>query len=219
MSESKQTVVDDKTDDKAKPSSEVKDDARDNGDDLEKLLAEYDGNETKSIESKDDDKSDKDSNNNEQKPAPFELSAAVQALLERDRKRDREEQQRQFEVDMKETVKAVRGDLSADVASDRLVRAWIDGMAEENPRLANAWVNRKKDPKAFNRIVEGLAREFAKEFSKRPDPNVTEDRESVSAAVRGASTKTPEDKPKNYGSMSDNDFAAEVEKNYGFRPF
>jgi hypothetical protein len=150
---------------------------------------------------------------------PSDLFDMVKQLHDRETERIESERRREFQADMKETVKQIRGELAEDIASDRLVRAWIDGMAEDNPKLANAWVNRKNDPKQFARIVEGLSREFHKEFSRRPDPRTSEDRELVSAAVRGASTKAPEDRPPSYGTMSDSEFAATIEKQFKFRPF
>jgi hypothetical protein len=217
MSESQQSVVDD-VNGKAKPSTETNVDAQGNGDDLEKLLAEFDDSDNPDPKAMKEEKPSKPAKTEQKTETPNDLSSQVQKLLDMEEERRREEFQRQFDADMAKTVVAIRGEISDKLASDKLVRAWIEATAEENPKLTNAWVNRKKDPKAFGRIVEKLSRDFAAEFSKRPDPNATEDREVVSAAVRGASTKTPEDKAPNYASMSDQEFAADVEKKFGFRP-
>lgn len=216
MAESKQTVADG-VDDKAKPSSEAESGERENGDDLNALLKEFDDSNDDGSKGSSDDKQPK-AEKSEQKSESSDLHASVRELLERDQRREREELKRQFEADMKETVKAIRGEIPDSQASDRFVRVWLETAADEDPRLATAWANRKKDPKAFNRIVDRLSRDFAKEYANRPDRNVTEDREAVAAAVRGASTKTPEDKAPSYNSMSDADFAADVEKRFGFRP-
>lgn len=221
MSESKQPVAPNGADAQAAPVAETPVSARDEGgDDLDKLLAEYASSEEGS---QGGDAGKKPAAKPEEKPATKqgndgELYGMVRDLVERERARDEERIHRQFEADMKETVKSVRGDIPADVVSDRLVRAWIDAAAEEDPRLAKAWVNRKKDPAAFTRIVGQLGKNFAKEFSKRPDPAVTEDRAIVANAVRNASGKAPEERPPAWSGMSDNDFAANVEKQFGFRP-
>jgi hypothetical protein len=60
-----------------------------------------------------------------------------------------------------------------------------------------------------------LGKSFAKKFSKMPDKQATEDRETVAAAVRGASTRAPEGKAPNFAAMSDNDFQAEKDKLFG----
>jgi len=217
MSESQQSVVDD-VNGKAKPSTETNGDAQGNGDDLEKLLAEFDDSDNPDPKAMKEEKPSKPAKTEQKTETQNDLSSQVQKLLDMEEERRREEFQRQFDADMAKTVVAIRGEISDKLASDKFVRAWIEATAEENPKLTSAWVNRKKDQKAFGRIVEKLSRDFAAEFSKRPDPNATEDREVVSAAVRGASTKTPEDKAPNYTSMSDQEFAADVEKKFGFRP-
>lgn len=220
MSESnKQTVVDSTDEKAAKPATEVKDGAQ-GEDDLDTLLSQFD--------KKDGEGADAGSKPQPKAPVPAakpaqkddasssELHTMVQSLVQREEERRQAEVKRQYEADMTETVKSVRGSVSG--ISDRLVRAWIEGMAEENPKLTNAWIARKDNPQAFNRVVEKLSRDFKKEFEKRPDANVTEDREAVAAAVRGASTETPKAKDPEYKSMSDAQFAEDTYKKFGFRP-
>jgi hypothetical protein len=219
MPEQKQAVVDDKADENAARSSEAKAGAHDDGDDLEKLLSEYD--EANGGEGSDDKKPEKASpkSSPEQKPEKTgELYDMVKSIVDRDNKRETERQQEKFDADMKETVKAVRGEIPAKMASDRLVRAWIDSYAEDNPNLAQAWVNRHKDPKRFAKVVGALGKEFAKEFNRQPDPETTQDKALVADAVRGASTKAPDGKAPEYKSMTDAEFAADTEKKFGFRP-
>lgn len=222
MSEQKQTVAEEKTDDQAKLDTEVKNGAQDDGDELESLLSQFD----------DEDEGDKSSGKPPKaKATPVEKSSPepkqektgdlyglVQNLIDRDNEREQSRIRERFDADMKETVKSVRGDVSPKLASDRFVRAWIDSLAEENPKLAKAWVKRNEEPKAFARVVAGLAKEFAKEFVNRPDPKLSEDKDLVAAAVRGASTKAPEGEAPKYSSMSDTEFASSVEKKHGFRP-
>lgn len=124
----------------------------------------------------------------------------------------------QFKRDMTETVKQVRGDLDPDVFDDVLVESWLDAEARRDPRLAKAWTDRHANPKQFERVKAELGKSFTKKFSKLPDKQVTEDRESVAAAVRGASTPRPESKPLNVSNLSNKQAADEIEKNFGYRP-
>ena len=48
------------------------------------------------------------------------------------------------------------------------------------------------DPAGWNKILSATAREFSKEFTSPADKDLTEDREAIAAAVRNASSKTPE---------------------------
>lgn len=120
--------------------------------------------------------------------------------------------QQRFQQDMQSTVKDVRGDLPADLYDDDFVQAWIDAQATKDPRLANAWVNRSADPKKFGQVKAALGKEFAKRYGRIPDKQATEDREAVTAAVRGSSTRAPEGKAPDYSAMTDSQLQAEKDR-------
>lgn len=118
--------------------------------------------------------------------------------------------------DIGRLVKDVKGDLDED---DDLVEAWVDAQARKDPRLQKAWLEREANPQAFQRISKELGKKFAQRVSKRPDPQVTEDRNAVAAAVRGASTnRAPETPAPNYSRMSNNEYRNKVREEYGFDP-
>lgn len=123
-----------------------------------------------------------------------------------------------FRQDMDKTIKTVRGDLDPDRFDDGLVESWLDMRARKDPRLAAAWENRHRNPQAFEKVVAGLGREFTAKYGKMLDKQATEDREAVSAAVRGASTKAPEGKAPDFSGMSDQQFREEHKKLYGYYP-
>ena len=192
----KQPVVDE-TQASAKPDATV-DSARNDGTDLDTLLAQYE-TETKKPEPVSPPETQ------QHQPVQQQVDPSVARLVNRF---DRE--------DLQKLVNNVKGD--ADVEDD-LVEAWIDTQARRDPRLARAWLEREANPKAFEQISKQLGKEFAKKTAKRPDPALTEDREAVAAAVRGASThRAPESAPPAYGGMSNAEYRNEVRQRYGFDP-
>ncbi len=112
------------------------------------------------------------------------------------------------------TQKEIRGDLP-EFFDDDLVQGWIHRQADKDPRLEQAWNDRFDNPKGFERVAVNLRRDFAKRYGKLPDKGATEDRDSVTHAVRGASTQAPEGKAPDYSRMSDNDFQQEKLKMFG----
>jgi hypothetical protein len=120
-----------------------------------------------------------------------------------------------FKRDIGETVKEVRGDLPADLYDDQLVQAWIDSRAMSDPRLGRAWAERYENPQAFARVKTALGKEFAKKYGRFPDKQATEDRDAVTAAVRGASTRAPEGKAPDYARMTPAEFQAEKDRLLG----
>lgn len=192
-----QTVVDD-TQASAKPDATV-DSARNDGTDLDTLLAQFE-TETKKPEPV----SPAPQTQQQQQPVQ-QLDPNVSRMLNRIERED-----------INKLVNSVKGD--ADVEDD-LVEAWIDAQARRDTRLQRAWLERDANPKAFEQIAKQLGKEFAKRTAKKPDPALTEDREAVAAAVRGASTqRAPESAPPAFGGMSNVDFRNEVRNRYGFDP-
>jgi len=120
-----------------------------------------------------------------------------------------------FRQDMDKTVKSIRGDLDPEMFDDATVRGWINARADDDPRLAQAWVNRHNNPKQFEKVVTQLGRDFQKKFSKMPDKGATEDRDAVTAAVRGASTRAPAGQAPDFSRMTDREFQAEKDKLLG----
>lgn len=115
--------------------------------------------------------------------------------------------ERDFKEAITPVIKRIRGDIPEDVLADDEVQDLVDGRAKRDPRLQQAWLNRASNPGAWSKIEKALNQELAKKFSKLPDPDATEDRAAVTAAVRGASQKAPAETPPNYGAMTDAEFA------------
>lgn len=218
--ENKEQAVIDEADDQTANKSGAEDaDARDEGDDLEALLSEYDAengdDEVRSPTGKEDGKSAKPAPESEQDK---DKSQDFEAIDRRLREFEKREAERLYRQDMDKAIKAVRGDMDGDLFDDRFMEAWIDSQARDDPRLTKAWQERHDNPKRFKSILDGLGKKFAKKYSKLPDKEATEDREAVSAAVRGASGKAPEPKAPDYSKMTDAEFRDAMEKDHGFSP-
>jgi hypothetical protein len=195
MSEELKQPVVDETQASAAPDVTV-DSARNDGADLDSLLAQFE------TEAK---KPEPVSPPQTRQQQPAQVDPNVSRLLSRF---DRE--------DLAKLVNVVKGDLDYD---EDIVEAWIDTQARKDPRLQRAWLEREGNPKAFEQIARELSKSFAKRTAKRPDPALTEDREAVVAAVRGASThRAPESQPPAFGSLSNGEFRNEVRSRYGFDP-
>lgn len=172
-------------------------------DDLDSLLAQFDESAPKPSEPA--------------KPEPRAAAAdddAAVAANEVFKARDEIRQDR-FKRDMNDTIGKVRGDLPSDFYDDTFMRAWIDARAEGDPRLGTAWAQRHDNPAKFKQVVGALGKEFAKKYGKLPDRQATEDREAVTAAVRGASTRAPEGKAPDYSKLTPAEFQAEKDRMFG----
>lgn len=203
MATDTQPVVD-AADGQAKPGTEGTDARK--ADDLETLLAEYTA-ATKQPEPA----ASKPGTTAETPKGDPALAKRLETLEQRDA-------DRQFKADIKPAVDRVRGKIDPTVYDDDDIRDWMDREAQKDPRLAQAWLERHQNPDKFARVLDGLGRKLADRFARAPDAAATADRDAVTAAVRGASTKAPEGKAPDYSRLSDREFADKVEKEHGFRP-
>lgn len=198
-----QTAVD-ATQAAASPAAAAGQDAQQDGDDLDKLLSEYETGTQQTPAAA-------------ASPQPGQTAGAddLKALTEQVKGLLTENQNAKFRRDMDATLKNIRGELDSEFFDDAFVESWIDAQARKDPRLSTAWNERDGNPRQFQKVVGQLSRDFAKKYGKLPDKAATEDREAVTAAVRGASTKVPEGQPPNYASMTDAELAREKDKLFG----
>ena len=109
-------------------------------------------------------------------------------------------EERLFREDVSNAVSNIRGDLKVD---PEIVESWLDAAARKDMRVANAFLQKDVNPQQWKQIEAGLAKRFAEKVkSMTYDQPVTEDRNAVAAAVRGASTKAPAESAPNYSSMT-----------------
>lgn len=179
------TVVDEKTEDQTDASGTQ--DAQE--DDLDSILAEWD----------EEPKSD---------PEPDVSAKGLKESLKRIQEQQAQADKERTQRDIADAVKTIRTEMGDHALSEKAVRRMLNGAAGEDARLQTAWMNRIQNPDGYSRVLKALAKEFASEVAEMPDKGVTEDRESVAAAVRGASTKVPDEPeiPSNVATMSDQEF-------------
>jgi hypothetical protein len=181
--------------------------AQNKADDLDTLLSEFDEGANKTSAAAQTQPEPKTVTDNDLKQTYEQMRAFVG-----------EAQGLRFRQDMDATIKDVRGDLDSDLFDADFVESWLDGQARKDPRLANAWANRSANPKAFQKVKTELGRNFQKKYGKLPDKGATEDREAVTAAVRGASTQAPASKAPDFSGMSNAEFREAHKKHYGYYP-
>lgn len=111
--------------------------------------------------------------------------------------------------DYANVIKEVKGDLDVP---DYVVRGWLSHTADQNPRASEIWNNRDRNPQAAKKLIASLKSDFQKENRKSVDPAATADTAAVAAALKGTSTKAPEEKAPDYGAMDNASFQKELAK-------
>ncbi len=103
-----------------------------------------------------------------------------------------------------EAVKTVKGDLDID---DEFVEGVLHVRASKDKRFLRAFQDRSSKPEAWSKVLDAVGREVAAKAEKSPDPDLTNTRTAVRAAVRSAATRSSGDEPApNFGKMTDAEF-------------
>jgi hypothetical protein len=126
-------------------------------------------------------------------------------------------QAHEYERDLNATVANVRGNLDKNVFPDKIVRAWLDAEVREDEGLKNVWLNRAQDPRMWQAAERNLIKQFRQEAAQRADPELTEDRAMVAAAIRGASAPAQTESAPNYSRLSNPEMRDEMRK-LGIQP-
>lgn len=104
-------------------------------------------------------------------------------------------------------VKTVKDAAGLDV-DDQIVRDLLEGRAQRDTRFRQAFVQRRSNPGAWNKILNSVGAEYASHF--KIDRGMTETTDQVVSAVQGATTSRPESNAgpsdKDIRRMSDAEF-------------
>lgn len=127
--------------------------------------------------------------------------------------------------DTSAAIEAIRGDVSAEIYPDSMVAGWVTDQAKADPKVQAAWINRYKEPRAYDAAVAKLSRAFWKERGRQLDDYAAakgeqENRAAVNAfMLRSSTARPPEMSDRDYGrklsGMSDGDFEKEKSKLMG----
>ena len=180
----KQAVIDDPNTE-ATPSAE----GQDAQDDLDSLLNEFDQTQAKPQKA-------------EPKREPDDDIAFLRQEAEERRK---ERAAQEMEQSIGSAVKSMQQTVSKSIP-ERVMRNYLIGEVENDPRALGLWAARQNNPNEWNRYVEGVAKRLDKDMTETPDKKLTDDRDVVTSAVHSASKHQPQEKDVDWAGLSDQEF-------------
>ena len=130
-----------------------------------------------------------------------------------------------YKEDIKPTIATIGGETNA---SNRTVHDWLNGEADENPKLKDAWDDREKNPEVFDKMIEDLKPKFKEHIEaesrkvldiKVDDTGETDEQKANKSAAHASRIVRNEHKPESdafdkidWPALGDNEFARESEK-------
>jgi len=94
----------------------------------------------------------------------------------------KERQRTVEEADISDTVAKIQESVPALAGKDRVVKGYLGAMAQEDPRIARVWENRKQNPGAWNKTLNAISKQVAKDFEFSADPQLTENTRAAKAS-------------------------------------
>jgi len=177
-----QSVVDDANSDAMRSDA-----AGDAQDDLESLLGQFDQVDTPDTTGEQVDEN------------------RMNQVLDYVKRKEAQEIEETVETDINSAVQSISDGLNVDVPA-MAVKGVLYEKVSTDPRAMKIWESRKTNPSAWNQFVSGVKNEISQEFSKKPDANLTSDRDAVMSAVHNASTASPDAEEVDVTNMSDYQF-------------
>jgi hypothetical protein len=113
--------------------------------------------------------------------------------------------QQQSKQAVESVIKSVKGEDLGHLDND-FVEYWLNKQAVQDPRIADAFAQRSRNPAGWSKMEAALGRRLAEQHGKPIDSRATSTRVAVNSAVRGASTQTPAEDAPDFASMSNADF-------------
>ena len=105
--------------------------------------------------------------------------------------------------ELDETVKSIKGELGVE---DKYVKAFLNMKAEDDPRLAQAYLAKEKNPAAWAKIEKTLRGDLQKFIGGIADKDATETRDAVVSSVLNSKSSSSETDAPDMSKMSDVEF-------------
>jgi len=111
------------------------------------------------------------------------------------------------EADIKRTVSSIAEKSGLD---PKFAEVAFQLKAKENPQLLRIWNDRGSNPKALEKAIEVVSREFKQTYSVKQDPQLVENQRAVSASRNSMATTAKTSQQDEWESMTPTDRQAKV---------
>lgn len=120
----------------------------------------------------------------------FATAQKVDQVLSLIQKREQEAQQSREQTDIGKVVKEIETAVPVLKGKETLVQGLLGAYANKDARITKVWQDRHKDPAAWNRTLNVLKKQIAKEFDFVADPQLAENIKAAKASRDQMATTT-----------------------------
>lgn len=138
----------------------------------------------------------------------WEVKQTINRISEQLQGEAQRRQREAEEVDISQAIKSIQKTLPTLEGKDRLVKGYLGAMAAEDPRIAKVWENRRSNPTAWNKTLNALTRQLAKDFEFQADPQLAENTRAAKASRDQMGTTSRPDPDDKFKGMNPGEFQA-----------
>lgn len=136
----------------------------------------------------------------------WEVGQKVDQVLSAVEEMKAERQRLAEQTDLNKVVEEIAEAVPALKGKDRVVQGLLGAYAQQDQRIAKVWEQRKQNPAAWNKTLNVLKKEIAKEFDFMADPQLSENVKAAKASRDQMATTQKPDANEKWAKADPGDF-------------
>lgn len=138
-----------------------------------------------------------------------EIRQTLFSINERLTNQDQERIRGQEEADLQSAIETIKEGNDALQGKDKLLKAYLNVAAYDDPKLRTVWENRVAKPEAWKAVVGIMKTQVAKEFNMTTDPQLAENQRAMKVSRNQMASTTKVDPDEKWGNMDQGEFNQE----------
>lgn len=138
-----------------------------------------------------------------------EIRQTLYSINERLTKQDQERIRGQEEADLQGAIDVIKEGNEALQGKDKLLKAYLNVAAYDDPKLRTVWESRNKNPDAWNAVISVMKNQVAKEFNVTTDPQLAENQRAMKVSRNQMATTPKVDADEKWKDLDQGEFQQE----------
>ena len=137
----------------------------------------------------------------------WEVKQALNRVSEQLNGMEQRTQRQVEEEDISATVEKIQEEIPILKGKDRVVKGYLGAAANDDPRIARVWENRKQNPAAWDKALSVITRQMSKDFDFVADPQLAENVRAAKASRDQMATTRAQDPDEEWRTKNPQEFA------------
>jgi hypothetical protein len=136
----------------------------------------------------------------------WEVKQALNRVSEQLNGMEQRTQRQVEEEDISATVEKIQEEIPILKGKDRVVKGYLGAVANEDPRIARVWENRKQNPAAWDKTLSVITKQISRDFDFVADPQLAENVRAAKASRDQMATTRADSPDEKWSKASPGEF-------------